>query len=184
MSYLDKNQGRCAISLCFSTETKQIKLPRNLRISKKKRFQQVRVFSPNRFTCGVLPIDLLALFGVYAGIIFVLFYGLPFYRKLWQKPTNQPNTLPGQIIATSAEVTPNGGLVRESPQNPLNSGLGIIVICPDLAGVCHTLVLPVVEVFRSTFFRSTLSRWRRNGVELIRTTLMMQQLPLPKQVTG
>ena len=29
----------------------------------------------------------------------------------------------GQIIATSAEVTPNGGLVRESPQNPLNSGL-------------------------------------------------------------
>ena len=38
----------------------------------------------------------------------------------------------GQIIATSAEVTPNGGLVRESPQNPLNSGLGIIVICPDI----------------------------------------------------
>ena len=37
-----------------------------------------------------------------------------------------------QIIATSAEVTPNGGLVRDSPQNPLNSGLGIIVICPDL----------------------------------------------------
>ena len=36
----------------------------------------------------------------------------------------------GQIITTSAEVTPNGGLVRESPQNPLNSGLGIIVICP------------------------------------------------------
>ncbi len=25
----------------------------------------------------------------------------------------------------------NGGLVRESPPNPLNSGLGIIVICPD-----------------------------------------------------
>ena len=38
----------------------------------------------------------------------------------------------GQIIPTSAEVTPNGGLVRESPQNPLNSGLGIIVICPDI----------------------------------------------------
>ena len=43
------------------------------------------------------------------------------------------NTLEGRItyfwanfIATSAEVTPNGGLVRESsPQNPLNSGLGI-----------------------------------------------------------
>ena len=37
---------------------------------------------------------------------------------------------PGQIITTSAEVTLNGGLVRESPQNPLNSGLGIILICP------------------------------------------------------
>ena len=40
--------------------------------------------------------------------------------------------LSGEIIATSAEVTLNGGLVRESPPNPLNSGLGIIVICPDL----------------------------------------------------
>ena len=37
----------------------------------------------------------------------------------------------GQIITTSAEVTLNGGLVRELPQNPLNSGLGIILICPD-----------------------------------------------------
>ena len=36
---------------------------------------------------------------------------------------------PGQFITTSAEVTPNGSLSRESPQNPLNSGLGIIVIC-------------------------------------------------------
>ena len=34
----------------------------------------------------------------------------------------------GQIIAT--EVTPNDGLLRESP-NTLNSDLGIIVICPD-----------------------------------------------------
>ena len=31
----------------------------------------------------------------------------------------------GQIITTSAEVTLNGGLIRELPQNPLNSGLGI-----------------------------------------------------------
>ena len=36
----------------------------------------------------------------------------------------------GQIIATSAEVTLSAGLVGESPQNPLNSGLGIILICP------------------------------------------------------
>ena len=32
----------------------------------------------------------------------------------------------GQIIATWAEVTPNGGLVGESAKNE-----GIIVICPD-----------------------------------------------------
>ena len=33
----------------------------------------------------------------------------------------------GQIIATSAEVTLNGGLVREShPKSPKHSGLGII----------------------------------------------------------
>ena len=32
----------------------------------------------------------------------------------------------GRIIATSAEVTPNCGLVRESFLNLLNSGLGII----------------------------------------------------------
>ncbi len=36
-----------------------------------------------------------------------------------------------QIIATPFEVTPNGALVRESPNNALNSGLGIIVVCPD-----------------------------------------------------
>ena len=38
----------------------------------------------------------------------------------------------GQIITTSADVTLNGGLIRELPQNPLNSGLGIILICPDI----------------------------------------------------
>ena len=35
----------------------------------------------------------------------------------------------GQIIATSAEVTPTGSLVGGSFQNRLNSGLGIIVLC-------------------------------------------------------
>ena len=40
--------------------------------------------------------------------------------------------LSGQIITTSADVTLNGGLIRELPQNPLNSGLGIILICPGL----------------------------------------------------
>ena len=36
-----------------------------------------------------------------------------------------------EIIVTSAEVTPNGGLLREISPNHLVSGLGIIVICPD-----------------------------------------------------
>ena len=44
--------------------------------------------------------------------------------------------LSGQIITTSAEVTLNGGLIRELPQNPLNSGLGIILICPELCSKC------------------------------------------------
>ena len=35
-------------------------------------------------------------------------------------------------IITSADVTLNGGLIRELPQNPLNSGLGIILICPEI----------------------------------------------------
>ena len=39
--------------------------------------------------------------------------------------------VPGQILTTSDEVILNGGLVRESPKNILNSGLGIILICPD-----------------------------------------------------
>ena len=41
-------------------------------------------------------------------------------RIIWANYNDQP-----------AEVTPNGGLVRESPQKSLNSGLGIIVICPE-----------------------------------------------------
>ena len=42
------------------------------------------------------------------------------------------NDTPGQIVTTSAEVTLNdGGLIRESTQNSLNSRLGIILICPD-----------------------------------------------------
>ena len=36
-------------------------------------------------------------------------------------------------------MDPNGGLVREFPPNPLNSGLGIIVICPDIYGSIHDL---------------------------------------------
>ena len=45
-----------------------------------------------------------------------------------QRATAPERMIPcsGQIIATSAKVTPHGGLVWESPQNPRNSGLGII----------------------------------------------------------
>ena len=53
-------------------------------------------------------------------------------RKTWVKRSYISYDISGQIITTSAEVTLNGGLIRELPQNPLNSGLGIILICPDI----------------------------------------------------
>ena len=56
---------------------------------------------------------------------------------LLTKLSQHKNQTSGQIIATSAEVTPNGGLVRESPNNALNSGLGTIGICPE---TCLSLV--------------------------------------------
>ena len=51
-------------------------------------------------------------------------------QKNWANYNDQP-----------AEVTPNGGLVGESLQNDLNSGLGIILICPEsnLGCVCRML---------------------------------------------
>ena len=45
-------------------------------------------------------------------------------------PLEKENHLSRPIIF-QAEFTLNGGLVRESPQNPLNSGLGIILISLD-----------------------------------------------------
>ena len=48
-----------------------------------------------------------------------------------------PTYIFGQIITTSAEVTLNGGLIRELPQNPLNLSLGIILICPDIYIYIH-----------------------------------------------
>ena len=53
-------------------------------------------------------------------------------RKLGVKIIKEAPQISAEIIATSAEVTPNKGLVKESPQNDLNSGLGIIVICPEI----------------------------------------------------
>ena len=50
----------------------------------------------------------------------------------------------GKIITTSAEVTTNGFLVRESPpQNALNSGLGIVVLCRD---ICTYLFLSMTII--------------------------------------
>ena len=60
-------------------------------------------------------------------------------------------TYSGQIITTSAEVTLNGGLIRELPQNPLNSGLGIILICPDIW--THNLHPGIQGLFFEWFFR-------------------------------
>ena len=73
----------------------------------------------------------------------------------------------GQIITTSAEVTPNGGLVRESPQNPLNSGLGIILICPD-----GLYLLFVVKLTCSTS-----NSWQTCGV--VEYHRMFNSLPSP-----
>ena len=52
----------------------------------------------------------------------------------------------GQIIATSAEVTPNDALGRNLHQNPLYSGSGSIVIFPDnwfFGPSCKNLHLPL-----------------------------------------
>ena len=37
----------------------------------------------------------------------------------------------GNYDVSRRVVTLNGGLIRELPKNPLNSGLGIILICPE-----------------------------------------------------
>ena len=63
--------------------------------------------------------------------------------RFWSK-------LSGQIITTSAEVTLNGGLVRESLQYPLNSGLGIILICPEL---WNTTLKTKMKNGKSTFLK-------------------------------
>ena len=63
------------------------------------------------------------------------------------------NNTSGQIIKTSAEVTLNGGLVRAILQNPLNSGLGIILIWPDTWKMCKTTTL--LQPFANFFPRTT-----------------------------
>ena len=61
----------------------------------------------------------------------------PLHIFVWILQSEKNETIvdiSGQIMYNdqTAEVTLNGGIVRESSQNPLNSGLGIIVICPDI----------------------------------------------------
>ena len=48
-------------------------------------------------------------------------------------PIEKENHLAGQIIATSHDLTPNGGLVREIPLFQGNLGWWNIIIWPDLA---------------------------------------------------
>jgi len=93
-----------------------------------------------------------------------------------------------QIIATSAEVTPNGGLVRESPpnvhrpvrespQNYLNSGLGIIIV------ICQVMYLiPCPQKFNPRFEKSMklLIFFVALGIDL----LQMPVLGLPGDVPG
>ena len=47
----------------------------------------------------------------------------------------------GQFITTSAEVTRNCGLVRESQKNGLKSGQGFIMNCPDMYVYINVYVL-------------------------------------------
>ena len=56
----------------------------------------------------------------------------------------------GQIIATSAEVTLNGGLVRELPQNPLNSGFRNYTNLPRWYISLHEWLIFMVNVGRYT----------------------------------
>lgn len=55
-----------------------------------------------------------------------------------------------QIIATSAEVTPQGGLVRVSHQSPRHSGLGIIQKAQMFSKVFLVWVSPVINGGRFT----------------------------------
>ena len=54
----------------------------------------------------------------------------------------------------TAEVTPNDGFVRESFQNPLNSGSGIILICPDWTSLhFHRIFVGGGMVFELMFLK-------------------------------
>ena len=79
---------------------------------------------------------------------------LGWHAKKMQPQTREHVIQSRRIITTSAEVTLNGGLVRESPPNPLNSGLGIIVICPD-----SITTLPAENLFLNPP-----SDWLRSGL--------------------
>ena len=61
-----------------------------------------------------------------------------FQKVSYEKNLALLSIIAGQIITTSAEVTLTGGLLGESSQNTLNSGLGIILICPDYSGWLKT----------------------------------------------
>ena len=66
----------------------------------------------------------------------------------------------GQIIATSAEVTLNGGLVRESPQNPLNSGLGIIQILAQEI-ILSSYIGITINYCKDPYSPTTIMEWHK-----------------------
>ncbi len=57
-----------------------------------------------------------------------------------QKQTSPQWNIWANYNDVSPRHTLNGGLIRELPQNPLNSGLGIILICPETYGRCNPFV--------------------------------------------
>ncbi len=56
-----------------------------------------------------------------------------------------------------SEKRRNGGLIRELPQNPLNSGLGIILIWPDRINRKVFFLIPTVLV--ATRIHSKIVSW-------------------------
>ena len=65
----------------------------------------------------------------------------------------------GQIIATSHDLTANGGLVREIPLFQENQGWWTIVISPKLWGCLLLLPLLVAVAVYAFFFLGVLGGW-------------------------
>ena len=91
-------------------------------------------------TCGNARLNNVCMY------IYIISYSL-FWMSLYRKTYVHIHTSHqfGQIITTSAEVTLNAGLLRESLQNPINLRLGLLIF-PDKTCFCvhHPMPVPTV----------------------------------------